>query len=71
VCDLDVMGTPSKLRVIRKVSSLARARPTLLLSWTEKTCGGSGSIHGLIALTKLLKLQKNGQCPDETVRIKV
>ncbi len=32
VCDLDVMGTPSKLSVIRKTSVLVRARPTLLLS---------------------------------------
>ncbi len=35
-CDLDMMDYPSKLRVIRKVSALARARPTLLLSCTEK-----------------------------------
>ncbi len=31
-----MMVTPSKLSVIRKVAALARARPTLLLSWTEK-----------------------------------
>ncbi len=36
MCDLDVMGAPSKLSVIRKVATLARARPTLLLSWAEK-----------------------------------
>jgi hypothetical protein len=35
VCDLDVMGDPSKLRVIRKVPDFARVRPTLLLSWSE------------------------------------
>ncbi len=35
VCDLDVMGAPSKLSVIRKAAALARAR-TLLLSWAEK-----------------------------------
>jgi hypothetical protein len=28
-CDLDVMGAPSKLSVIRKGSVLVRARPTL------------------------------------------
>jgi hypothetical protein len=33
--------------------------------------GGSGIIHDLIALTKLLKLQRSGQFPDEPVRIKV
>jgi hypothetical protein len=32
VCDFDMMGAPSKLSVIRKVASLERARPTLLLS---------------------------------------
>jgi hypothetical protein len=32
---------------------------------------GSGIIHDLIVLTKLLKLQKSGQFPDESVRIKV
>jgi hypothetical protein len=36
-CDLDVMDTPSKLIVIRKVVSLGRVRPTLLLSWAGKT----------------------------------
>ncbi len=35
-CDLDMMVTPSKLNVIRKVSSLASVRPTLLWSWAEK-----------------------------------
>jgi hypothetical protein len=36
VGDLDMMEAPSKLSVIRKASALARARPTLLLNWTEK-----------------------------------
>ena len=30
-CDLDMMGAPSQLSVIRKVVDLASARPTLLL----------------------------------------
>ena len=30
MCDLDVMGAPSKLSVIRKDAALARARPALL-----------------------------------------
>ncbi len=34
-CDVDMMGTPSKLSVIRKPVVLGRARPTLLLNWTE------------------------------------
>jgi hypothetical protein len=32
VCDLDVMGVPSKLIVIRKGTSLTRTRSTLFLS---------------------------------------
>jgi hypothetical protein len=35
-CDLDMMGDPSKLSVIRKVVVLVRARPTLFLSIEEK-----------------------------------
>jgi hypothetical protein len=35
-CDLDVMVSPSKLNVIRKVVVLTRVRPTLLLIWVEK-----------------------------------
>jgi hypothetical protein len=33
--------------------------------------GGSGTVHGHVALAELLKLQKGGQFPDETVRIKL
>ncbi len=33
VCDLDGMGDPSKLSVIRKADSLTRASPTLFLNW--------------------------------------
>ncbi len=29
VCDLEVKGVPSLLRIIRKAAALARARPTL------------------------------------------
>jgi hypothetical protein len=32
VCDVDVMGTRSILIIIRKVASLARVHPTLILS---------------------------------------
>ncbi len=35
MCDLDVMGVPSKLSVIRKGESLARSRPTLDLICEE------------------------------------
>jgi hypothetical protein len=36
VCDLDVMDAPSKLSVIRKAATFARARPTLLLNCWAK-----------------------------------
>ncbi len=35
MCDLDVMGAPSKVSVIRKAAALARARPTFALSCEE------------------------------------
>ena len=35
-CDVDMMGVPAKLSVIRKAAALARARPTLFLSLAEK-----------------------------------
>ena len=35
-CDLDVMGAPSKLSVIRKATVLSRARSTLLLNCWAK-----------------------------------
>ena len=36
MCDLDVMGVPSKLNVIRKVVDSSRVRSTLCLSCEEK-----------------------------------
>ena len=66
-----MMGAPSKLSVIRKAADNARARPTLFLAGQRQPCGGGGRIHDLITLTKLLKLQRSGQFPDEPVRIKV
>jgi hypothetical protein len=62
-----MMGDPSKLNVTRKAAALVRDRPTL----QRQPRGGSGIIHNLIALTKLLKLQRSGQFPDESVRIRV
>ena len=70
VWDLDAIGAPSRLRLIRKTAALERIFSTLDLSIEEKESGGSGRIHDLIALTELLKLQKSGQFPDEPVRIK-
>jgi hypothetical protein len=51
--------------------------PRLLLGYchiltsasTRKPRGGSGNTHDQIALTEILKLQKSGQFPDESVRI--
>ena len=36
MCDLDVMGAPSKLGVIRKAAALARVRPTFVWSCEEE-----------------------------------
>jgi hypothetical protein len=33
--------------------------------------GGRGSIHGQITQFELLKMKKNGQFPDDPVKIKV
>jgi hypothetical protein len=70
-----MMGDPSKLTVIRKVAALSRIFPTLDLSVEEKVAPlflfGSGTCHVVFAEFELLKLQKNGQFPDESVRIKV
>jgi hypothetical protein len=38
---------------------------------TRKPRDGSGNTHDQIALTELLNLKKNGQFPDESVRIEV
>jgi hypothetical protein len=56
-----MMGDPSKLSVIRKVVSFTRVRPTFFLAGQRQPRGGGGRIHDLIALTKLLKLQRSGQ----------
>jgi hypothetical protein len=67
-----MMGVPSKLNVIRKVVVFVRDRPILFFNWTETAArGGSGIIHNLIVLTKLLKLYRSGQFPDESPRIRV
>jgi hypothetical protein len=66
-----MMGVPSKLSVIRKVPPLQEPDKLFFLTGQRQPRGGGGRIHDLIALTKLLKLQRNGQFPDEPVRIKV
>jgi hypothetical protein len=74
VCDLDMMDTPSKLSVIREAASLlSETRPGQPCFWAgqRKPRGGSGTGHGRFAEAELLKLQKSGQFPDESVRIKV
>jgi hypothetical protein len=51
--NLDAIGAPSRLRLIRKAAALARIFPTLDLRIEEK---GSGRVHRWSALTELLKL---------------
>jgi hypothetical protein len=38
-------------------------------AWKRKPRGGSGNTHDQIALTELLKMKKNGQFPDDPVKI--
>ncbi len=68
-----MIDTPSRLRLIRKESSLSSSSPYFDLPDLRTPLGESTSTKppSLIALTELLKLQKSGQFPDETVRIKV
>ena len=67
MCDLEAIGAPSMLRLIRSAAALARMWPTLDLSCEENAvCGESG---GWFALAELLKLQESGQFPDEPVKI--
>ena len=70
---LEVIGDRSMLRLINKVSTFERVlRYRLFLLNPERTpCGGSGKDHCLVPEPELLKLQKNGQFPYESVRIKV
>ena len=63
VCDLETIRVPSMFNVIHSTVSLPRMLPTLDLS-----CGTG---HGQITQAELLKLQKSGQFPDESVRIKI
>jgi hypothetical protein len=41
------------------------------LTGQSKSRGGSGRVHGRVVQTELVNLQKNGQFPDDPVRIKV
>jgi hypothetical protein len=66
-----MMGAPSKLSVIRKPAALQDPDQLCFLTGQRQPHGGSGRIHDLIALTKLLEMQRSGQFPDEPVRIKV
>ncbi len=70
MCDLEAIGDPSIFNVILSDAALVRMFPTLDLNCEEKPIDGSETDHGSIVQGQLLKLQKNGQFPDEPVRIK-
>jgi hypothetical protein len=70
VCDLEVIGAPSILRVIHNAAALARMLPTFDLRCEEKDAHCSGTDHGRIAQADLLNLHKSDQFPDDPVRIK-
>jgi hypothetical protein len=72
VCDLDVMGAPSILSIIRKAAALARAKPTLLLSCEEKAAWRKWNWSRSVCASWTPEAAKiSGQFPDEPVRIKV
>jgi hypothetical protein len=59
VCVLEVIGTPSMLRLTRKASVLVRVLPTFPFNYSEKrSSDGSGKVHSCIAQAELLNLQK-------------
>ncbi len=58
-------------KVIRSVEVLKRMFPILDLSSEETLCDSSGTGHSRVAQAELLKLQRNGQFPDEFVKIEV
>ena len=67
MCDLDAVGAPSILRLIRSVASLERMLPILDLSCEENAARRKWK---LVSLAELLKLQESGQFPDEPAKIK-
>ena len=68
-----MIGSPSRLRLIRKSAGLARMFPHFDFSIEENAARRKWKYDdpSLIVLTELLKLQKSGQFPDEPVKIKV
>ncbi len=52
MCDLDVMGAPSKLSVIRKAAALARARPTFAFELLRESRTAEVE-HATVGLRKL------------------
>ncbi len=60
MCDLEAIGAPSMLRLIRSAETLARMLPTLLLSCEENAARRKWKlVHVQFALAELLKLQEN------------
>jgi hypothetical protein len=67
-----MIGTPSIFKLIRKVEVLVRVLPTFTFLTTKRTPhGGSGKVQCWFVEPEVLKLQRNGQFPDDPVRIKV
>ncbi len=69
----EVIDVPSRLRLIRKASAWQEYFLILISASKRTPRGESGSpmTPSLIPLTELLRMQKSGQFPDETVRIEV
>ncbi len=71
MCVLDVIDAPSMLRLTRKAAALARVLPTFPRNCEEIAVRRKWKSPRFDCGTDLLKLQKSGQFPDETVRITV
>ena len=70
VCDSDVIGAPSRLRSIPKVEVSASRFPHFVLSCEKNTARWKWKNPPLVDCASWTpELQKNGQFPDEPVRI--
>jgi hypothetical protein len=64
-----VINAPSIFKLIRKTVSLTRMTPTFAFTCGENFARRKWKVP-LVGSVEFLSLEKNGQFPDETVRIK-
>ncbi len=66
-----MIGDPLKFKRICNGVVLGRVLPTFAFRVVENAARRKWNFHGHVREVELLKLKKNGQFPDETVRITV